>query len=508
MFHPACKMNQVMTANGNGSNGHLGKGKPKSAPPTVVPSSSGVRESFISFETAEGVKQQGEMLRVTRHAATFELYNPGVTPRYSEALDAFTVVMQSRAVYAGRAVVSQVLMAGTKVVCEVMLDAARWADMSSELMTRREGQIAGEFKLFILEWQKTYKVLPEFKLVVADMHTFFQELQLWSEQVEVQLRAMPPKDRDLLEPKLIEEIAREAIPLVNALFERFEALVEKIRDDQMPVHGRYMRQHLHHLVLAAPFAKRTFEKPLGYAGDYEMVNMILRNGFEGNSLFAKVLHGWFVKQPPAEAHRNRIKYLTERLGGETQRMVRSGHKARVFNFACGPAVEVQSFLRSPLSEDAELTLADFNAETLTYIADILNGIKRLIQRGTSVHYQKTSVYQLLKEGQKKSSPGKAHFDFVYCAGLFDYLSDHTCKQLMNIFYDLVAPGGLLVVTNVEPSNPLRHGMEQLLDWHLIYRNEHDMHELTPSLAVRENVVVRTDATGANLFMEVRKPAYD
>ena len=47
---------------------------------------------------------------------------------------------------------------------------------------------------------------------------------------------------------------------------------------------------------------------------------------------------------------------------------------RVFNFACGPAVEVQNFLRSPLSEHAELTLADFNGETLEYLGKILDAI--------------------------------------------------------------------------------------------------------------------------------------
>jgi extracellular factor (EF) 3-hydroxypalmitic acid methyl ester biosynthesis protein len=211
-----------------------------------------------------------------------------------------------------------------------------------------------------------------------------------------------------------------------------------------------------------------------------------------------------VKQPPAEAHRNRIKYLTERLGLETQRVIRSGGPARIFNFACGPAVEVQNFLRSPLSEDAEFTLADFNSETLGSLAEIFDDIKRLIGRRTIVRCEQKSVYQLLKEGQKKSPSKKPQFDFIYCAGLFDYLTDHTCKQMMNIFYDWVAPGGLLVTTNVEPSNPLRHGMEQLLDWHLIYRTEPDMRELVPNHAAWENVVVRTDATGVNLFMEIRK----
>jgi extracellular factor (EF) 3-hydroxypalmitic acid methyl ester biosynthesis protein len=101
---------------------------------------------------------------------------------------------------------------------------------------------------------------------------------------------------------------------------------------------------------------------------------------------------------------------------------------------------------------------------------------------------------------------KREFDFVYCTGLFDYLPDHTCRQLMDIFYDLVMPGGLLVATNVEPSNPRRNGMAYLLDWHLIYRTAHDLCTLKPGRAPDDAVCVRSDATGVNLFLEIRKPA--
>jgi extracellular factor (EF) 3-hydroxypalmitic acid methyl ester biosynthesis protein len=297
------------------------------------------------------------------------------------------------------------------------------------------------------------------------------------------------------------------LPLIDALFEKFEEVAKGLGEEQKNAHARYMRQHLHHLILAAPFARRTFEKPLGYPGDYEMVNMILRNGYEGDSLFGKIVHHWFVRQPPALAHRNRIKYLTERIELEAYRVARGGGTARVFNFACGPAVEVQNFFRSSFSEKVELTLADFNAETLDYVGRMLGKIKGLLRVQTAVHFQKKTVYQLLKENFKATG-GKAQYDFVYCAGLFDYLPDTTCKQLMDVFYEMTAPGGLLVATNVAPSNPLRHGMDHLLDWHLIYRREPDLRAVRPGKADDDYVSVRTDATGVNLFLEVRKPAHD
>jgi extracellular factor (EF) 3-hydroxypalmitic acid methyl ester biosynthesis protein len=102
----------------------------------------------------------------------------------------------------------------------------------------------------------------------------------------------------------------------------------------------------------------------------------------------------------------------------------------------------------------------------------------------------------------RPTPG---YDMVYCAGIFDYLSDRICKQLMNIFYELLEPGGLLVATNVESSNPSRNGMEYLLEWHLIYRTPLQLQGLIPDRAPPRSFILKTDDTGINVFIEVRKP---
>src|SRR6185436_4876956 len=103
----------------------------------------------------------------------------------------------------------------------------------------------------------------------------------------------------------------------------------------------YIKRLIHPLVLSSPFAFRSVQKPLGYAGDYQMVNMILGDPHQGGSLFGKVLNRWFIKQPPAEAHRNRIKYLTQKLVEETARVSAQGKAARIFNLDCGPSQEIQ-----------------------------------------------------------------------------------------------------------------------------------------------------------------------
>ena len=113
---------------------------------------------------------------------------------------------------------------------------------------------------------------------------------------------------------------------------------------------------------------------------------------------------------------------------------------------------------------------------------------------------------MLKDYSKSiAKPDSLKYDFIYCAGLFDYLPDRTCKQLSSIFYDWLLPNGLLVVTNVYNSKPFRHMLEFILDWHLIYRDKKKGELLAPQNASAEQVRVINDETGVNLFIEVRKP---
>ncbi len=69
---------------------------------------------------------------------------------------------------------------------------------------------------------------------------------------------------------------------------------------------------------------------------------------------------------------------------------------------------------------------------------------------------------------------------------------------------MLEPGGLLIGTNVDASNPSRNGMEYLLEWHLIYRSEEQLKALIPDRAPAEEVHIRSDETGVNLYIEVRK----
>jgi extracellular factor (EF) 3-hydroxypalmitic acid methyl ester biosynthesis protein len=466
----------------------------------------GQKDSFIVCRNSQGVEVRATPLRLTRYLVVFEVYNPYSLLQLSEVLSDFKIIMNDRVVYSGRAVVSNLVNTGFLLVCEASLEES-WVDVDvlsplSHSLRVREG-----FDEFIQQWQRMYKVVPECKVVIADMQTFLTDLRHWLEQVELGIRSSPSQDRLKMERDILQELGQSTTPAVTSLFERFEALPDRIEPDLQPAHRAFSRRQLHPLLLCSPFVYRTFQKPLGYAGDYEMVNMIARDPYEGSSLFAKAINLWFLKQPPAEAHRNRVEFLKEKLIGESVRLASQGKPLRVINLGCGPAIEVQRFLKEEtMSDQASFTLLDFNEETLMHARSVLDDLKGQHQRTTSLQLNKKSVNQILKEAGKivPRSP-ENQYDLVYCAGLFDYLSDQVCQRLTNLLYEWVAPGGLLVTTNVDGSNPSRHTMEYLLEWHLIYRNSSQFATLVPERSPPGSAVVKSDPTGVNIYLEVRKP---
>lgn len=459
----------------------------------------------MTFRTDEGVELRGALSCVTHHAVVFELCNPSTTPKLSETLDQFKIIFREQAIYSGRAVVCNMMDTGTKVLCEATLNESHWTNLNFALASRQANGFTKEIKTFIHEWQKLYKVTPEFKIIIADMQIFFHDLRLWLEKIELGIQSAPAIERAKLERETLKQLEPTIAPMIHNLFERFETVCRGIDADLAPTHRAFCHRQLHPFLLCAPFMHRIYSKPLGYAGDYEMIDMIMRNDYEGRSLFAKLLHSYIIDQAPARSVRNRGAYFTRKFVEETCRVSNLGRTAKFFSLGCGPAREVQNFLAEyPLSDKTQFQLLDFNEETLAHTSKIMDNVRHKHGRQTPVKMVKKSVNQLLKEASRSAFGGQSH-DFIYCSGLYDYLNDQVCKQLNTYLYEQLSPGGMLVVTNFDTSNPIQNIMEYMFEWFLIHRNSKQLAMLAPDQASEDDCAVIADATGCNVFLEVRKP---
>lgn len=499
-------MNNAFNGNGggNGASSVIHQVGKRPAPPPPPPSE--MTETPVVYQNSDGATVRSMLVRVTRHTVVFEIYNPGVIPRLSEALNDFKIVLQGRTVFSGRVVVSNLMEAGSKIICEAVLDEGGWQYHDPKALARVDGLAAAEFRTFVREWQKLYKLSSEFKLAVADMQNFLHDLRLWLDQIEAGTRSLTEPERLEVEIEIARKLQPSINPALNKMFERFEIEAAKIAPDAIPEHRMFCHRQLHPLLLCSPFMYRIFAKPLGYAGDYEMIDMIIRNEYEGDSLFAKVLQAYILEADPARSVRNRVDYFVKRFIEETSRVSLQKRPASFFTLGCGPAREIEKFLSEhALSDLTQFRLLDFNEETLERTGGKLQRLKQKLGRKTPVNTVKKSVNQLLKESEKSAGRSEG-FDLIYCSGLYDYLSDRVCRQLNTHLYDQLRPGGMLVVTNFDPCNPIRNIMEYIFEWFLIHRDSRQLIELSPEQASPEDCRVVADATGCNVFLEARKPA--
>jgi extracellular factor (EF) 3-hydroxypalmitic acid methyl ester biosynthesis protein len=454
-------------------------------------------ESLVTFRNSSGTSGRATLLHLTRYSVAFEVYNPYSIVQLSEVLHDLVILRQDRPIYRGRAVIKTLVPTGAlTIVSAALLDT--WSDLHGLLAV---DDIRQETERFIQNWKHDYQLRPEYQLAVNNLASFLEELSRWLGQAEA-LYADHTSLASVSEARLLDQVWPPLETKLHELFELFEAETRRISPQETPVHKAFAQRELHPLLLCDPFNHRIFTKPLGYAGDYQMVNMMLAPSGVGASTYAKVINRFTLSLAPAAAHRNRIDILEQTLRREARRTASAGHGLRALNIGSGPAAEIQRFIASDAaSAGSELTVVDFNEETLEHaerrIAQALRSAGRTLQFG--VAHQ--SIHELLKSAASGRSAVAGQYDFVYCAGLFDYLSERICRKLVRLFLEWTAPGGLVLVTNVHSRNPIRGYMEHVVEWYLEYRDEEQLRRFVP-----EQMPCRlfTDATGVNLFLEIRK----
>ncbi len=464
----------------------------------------GSRKSTVVWKTDGIAETQSEIVRISRTSLAFAIYGPEQLLPASQVLDGVEIYLDDTIAYTGRATVTQLIQAGTRTICEIGLAAPGIIPTSDFEKGLGSGALA-IYDTFFRRWQQEYRLSSEFKVVVADVHSMLTEMQAWLQSQEAQLEAKFGDNAIIERASLVESLAPRIIGTFNRQHERFEELSSQLDPELIGAHQDFVRRLWHPLFLCTPFAHRTYTKPLGYAGDYEMMNMIHRNAPEGATLYSQIIHKLLVSQWPALSVRNRISHLQARIIDEVARVVRSGRQAQILNLGCGSAREVQGFIKeSPLSDRASVTLLDFNEETLDHASRQLAGLKLAHARQIQVNTHKISVQQLLRRGLKAEHADDPRYDMIYCAGLFDYLNLPTCKAVVDYFYRSLVPGGLVVVANMDDSKPFRRFIEFVLDWHLIYRDGEEVGSFCPDHA-REQAQVISEPSGVNIFLQVRKP---
>ncbi len=456
--------------------------------------------SFVRFRNSRSTEARGSLVRLSRQQVVFEVYNPYSIVQLSEVLTEVRIMQGERETYQGRAVVTGLLNTGLMLIVSASL-VDPWSDL--------KGLVPGELLRsyvhdFVADWDASVARLhQDFRLSVGNLRNYLQELSRWLEHWETEANLPDSDDKEKFVNDFVVDVDSEIAPRLTDLYAKFEESSKSIDRKHAPFHRAYAQRELHPLMMCSPFMHRAFSKPLGYAGDFIMVQMMLSEPLIGHNTFAKLLNASALRHEAPAAHRNRIELLHEALRRETRRALAESGSAKILNLGCGPAEEVRRFVdEDSESSCTEFRLVDFNTETLDYVKANLLPFAKQRRPEMIIQTEQRSVHEIIQQSVEQKRGDTPEYDMVYCAGLFDYFRDTTCGFLIELFYSWIKPGGVVLVTNVSPTHSSIAIMQYVLEWSLDLRDAAHMAKLVPDLGQQQTYV---DRTGVNVFLEIRKP---
>lgn len=213
-----------------------------------------------------------------------------------------------------------------------------------------------------------------------------------------------------------------------------------------------------------PLTWRAYAKPRGYAGDAVLLDLLYfcdrHCNCERMSVRNRKLLQTHDTAPAAISLRSRLNYLAKLIDRAAER-----RRPRILSVACGHLREVERSRAIAERRIQEIVALDQDADSLDEVHRCYGHL------GVCPHVM--SVRALLTGRHDLGT-----FDVIYAAGLYDYLAAPIASRLTERLFDLLNPGGNLLIANFLPSTLEIGYMETFMDWHLIYRWPEEINALT------------------------------
>lgn len=289
-------------------------------------------------------------------------------------------------------------------------------------------------------------------------------------------------------------------PTILALIERAETWRRQAPEAWRTLVDEVLSRHpLAELAARCPMTDRARRKPRGYAGDAVMLDYIYDRHQVGDEqlrgeereVFRVVAHS-----PTCASVDYRRHLIASRINAlAAARQAAGGPPPTLLSLACGHARELEQ-VQGLGRLTGRVLMCDQDGDSLAAL-DARHGAQ-------GVHTMALTVRQFLAQAPAVQSLGS--FDFVYSAGLYDYLEQRTASRLTRCLFDHVAPGGQLLLANFHPDNKGTGYMEAFMDWWLIYRDEAQMRELAAEIAPPElaRTDVHTDPFGNVVYLTLTR----
>jgi hypothetical protein len=345
------------------------------------------------------------------------------------------------------------------------------------------------------------RVDPQYRVLTADVIHLLRGLRsVLGHEGEARPGAL---DESLVDDALA-ACERDVLREWRGLWLRANELVAPLESD---AEAKLATKRFTELVLTPEFTdgaiwRRSYEKPLGYPGDFEVMNYVYRWRPEGKDSFGRLVHR--LGLDVGEFIASRMVAVQHAITREILARPESSEPMLIANLGAGPAQEVLNVLQAPIDHRRPVTFAliDQDLEALSTTYERAYPLTKRTDSRAEVRCLHVSFTELLRSGSlfRRLQPP----DMIYSIGLLDYLPQRRARRLIADLTEQLKPGGMLMVANMRQwPGSIMWPLEYIADWSLVYRTENEMRDLAEGLDI-ESAEITTDETKQVYFLTLRK----
>jgi hypothetical protein len=276
---------------------------------------------------------------------------------------------------------------------------------------------------------------------------------------------------------------------INNAHKKLEKITTNLSENNLIYLKNYFRKYLNPYWLQGEISNRVIKTPNGYHGDYLTMELMYRNQFEGKTTLGSLLHKYVINDRSSQSVRLRRKYFAKKI----TTIIKNSKNSAILSIASGPATEIEDVLRKGLSPQ-KIVLLDQDSAALNYS---INKLKNYLPSTTELIVIESSIINLIRN-KKNILQGIGPFDYIFSAGLYDYLSDILAKKLTRFLFENLNQKGCLEFGNFTNFQiGFFAGISS--DWKLTLRGKQEIKKFIPPDSKSDYFQI-----GDQVFSRVRK----
>ncbi|MCX5693249.1 MAG: PilZ domain-containing protein [Candidatus Omnitrophica bacterium] len=307
---------------------------------------------------------------------------------------------------------------------------------------------------------------PKFTFFTVKMRDWLVNFKMNCDQFDL----MYPFDSD--RNQFVEKNKFNLEMTLDTHFKNIWRCLENIVPEDYNLHLRYYWDMLGcYLVDSIEVGRFVHSKPLGYAGDFIVMNYFYDyiDKYLGETSYEKLIQFYGCNIPIAYSVVERKEFLKQKILDTLAKK----DSVRILSVASGSARELielveEGKIDKPLSFDC----LDVELEAFEYIKKNLEKILPENKKNLNIRFIQADFLDLIK-GRDIHDLFKK-YDFVYSTGVFDYLTDRIARRLISYLFGLLDNNASLIVTNVRKDDYHRAYYEMLGGWKLIHRSDKEV----------------------------------